>query len=474
MKRLTVDDTKKAVSRVTAPIREIERKVNPLEQKVDTHETADSGTESLKLANQAVKTADKTVKTTKSAVKTTKNAVKKAPQTIKKTAKATKEVAKATAKVAKATAKATAKVVQVTVKVAAKVITELVAALSNPYVLLAVAIVVVVVLIIYGLVILLGGGDTNQKAMTQAIGLGNVEEQYDYGKDFYNTALENRKNELSDIMNSLDYDKDDREKSDLLYYKRFDPTQIIYEKDFPTDIRKQNIMNTWEHQFDESQAVDFIAIAYVYLEKQKNDENNTQLNIYKVEFTQEVFDELIEKCIKFVDTVNQNQECPNADCTRDRDAYKAWNEMDAKLDKALNGLDEWREPNEGILKVIRGCDNKEDILDYVEWRVEDYWKDWYGDIYTEDISIESYSDAVDYYNNHVVETYNSILYETSELWDIYESSKVCYHEHELHSLGVSFLNAEQLMDALGFDETEKQWAELTSYGFKEMGVDDEN
>ena len=464
MKRLTVDDTKKAVSRVTAPIREIERKVNPLEQKVDTHETADSGTESLKLANQAVKTADKTVKTTKSAVKTTKNAVKKAPQTIKKTAKTTKEVAKATAKAAKATAKATAKVVQVTVKVAAKVITEVVAALSNPYVLLAVAIVVVVVLIIYGLVILLGGGDTNQKAMTQAVGLDNVEEQYDYGKDFYNTALENRKNELSDILKKLDYDKNDREKSDLLYYKRFEPSQIIYEKDFPTDTRKQNIMNTWEHQFDDSEVVDFMAIAYVYLEKKKNDENNTQLNIYEVEFTQEVFDELIEICIPFSDTVNQNQECPKADCTQDREARDKWQE-------ALNGINEWDTNGENgeksILEAIRNYGTKELITWYVSWRVAINWKGVYGKIYTEDFSIESYNDACDYYNNYLFPTYRE--YEKA-----YFDSKACYHEHELHSLGVSFLDAEQLMDALDFDETEKQWVELTSYGFEAMGVDDEN
>lgn len=464
MKRLTVENTRKAVTKITAPIREIEEKVNPLEQKVNTHETADSGTESLKLANQTVKTANKTVKTTKSAVKTTKKVVKNTPKAIKKTAKTTKEVAKATAKAAKVTVKATVKVVEVTVKVAAKVITEIAAALSNPYVLLAVAIIVVVVLIIYGFVILLGGGDTNQKAMTQAIGLGNVEEQYDYGKDFYNTALENRKNELSDIMNSLNYDKDDREKSDLLYYKRFDPTQIIYEKDFPTDTRKQNIMNTWEHQFNDSEVVDFMAIAYVYLEKKKNDENNTHLNIYEVEFTQELFDELIEKCIKFVDTVNQNQECPNADCTRDKQACKEWQE-------ALNGINEWDTNSENgdkcILEGIKDCNTKEEIIEYVELRITGYWKDSYGEIYTEDFSIESYEDAYEYYANYLFPTYE--YYEKT-----YNDSTACYHEHELHSLGVSFFNTEQLMDALDFDETEKQWVELTSYGFKEMGVDDEN
>ena len=464
MKRLTVENTRKAVTKITAPIREIEEKVNPLEQKVNTHETADSGTESLKLANQTVKTANKTVKTTKSAVKTTKKVVKNTPKAIKKTAKTTKEVAKATAKAAKVTVKATVKVVEVTVKVAAKVITEIAAALSNPYVLLAVAIIVVVVLIIYGFVILLGGGDTNQKAMTQAIGLVNVEEQYNNGKDFYNTALENRKNELSDIMNGLDYNSNDREKSDLLYYKRFDPTQIIYEKDFPTDARKQDIMNTWEHQFDDSEIVDFMAIAYVFLEKKKNEENNTQLNIYEVEFTQEVFDELIEICIPFSDTVNQNQECPNADCTQDREACKKWQE-------ALNGINEWDTNGENgeksILEAIENYKTKELITWYVSWRVAINWKGVYGKIYTEDFSIESYDDACDYYNNYLFPTYRE--YEKA-----YFDSKACYHEHELHSLGVSFLDAEQLMDALGFDETEKQWAELTSYGFEAMGVDDEN
>ena len=464
MKRLTVENTRKAVTKITAPIREIEEKVNPLEQKVNTHETADSGTESLKLANQTVKTANKTVKTTKSAVKTTKKVVKNTPKAIKKTAKTTKEVAKATAKAAKVTVKATVKVVEVTVKVAAKVITEIAAALSNPYVLLAVAIIVVVVLIIYGFVILLGGGDTNQKAMTQAIGLVNVEEQYNNGKDYYNTALENRKNELSDILKKLDYDKNDREKSDLLYYKRFEPSQIIYEKDFPTDARKQDIMNTWEHQFDDSEIVDFMAIAYVFLEKKKNEENNTQLNIYEVEFTQEVFDELIEICIPFSDTVNQNQECPKADCTQDREARDKWQE-------ALNGINEWDTNGENgeksILEAIRNYGTKELITWYVSWRVAINWKGVYGKIYTEDFSIESFEDASNYYGNYIFPTYKE--YEKA-----YYDSTACYHEHELHSLGVSFLDAEQLMDALDFDETEKQWVELTSYGFEAMGVDDEN
>lgn len=460
MKRLTVENTRKAVTKITAPIREIEEKINPLEQKVNTHETADSGTESLKLANQTVKTANKTVKTTKSAVKTTKNIVKNTPKTIKKTAKTTFKVTKATVKV-------TVKVVTTTVKVAAKVVTEVAAALSNPYVLLALAIIIVVVLIIYGFVILFGGGDTNQKAMTQAIGLVNVEEQYNNGKDFYNTALENRKNELSDIMNSLDYDIEDREKSDLLYYKRFDPTQIIYEKDFPTDTRKQNIMNTWEHQFDDSEVIDFIAIAYVYLEKKKNDEQNTNLKIYKVEFTQEVFDELIEKCIKFVDTINQNQECPNVDCTRDKEAHTEWQKSDELLNKSINGYNEWVEEIQPYIDE-NGYD-----AEWVEWRVNGNWYSVYSEVFPEEPMCDS-SEAAEEYRKYCGNKYYELETKTKELEEIYKASTACYHEHELHSLGVSFFDEEQLMDALDFDETEKQWAELTAYGFEAMGVDDEN
>lgn len=467
MKRLTVENTRKAVTKITAPIKEIEEKVNPLEQKVNTHETADSGTESLKLANQTLKTANKTVRTTKSAVKTTKNIVKNTPKAIKKTAKTTKEVAKATAKAAKVTFKVTVKVVEVTVKVAAKVITEIAAALSNPYVLLVLAIIIVVVLIIYGFVILFGGGDTNQKAMTQAIGLGNVEEQYDYGKDFYNTALENRKNELSDIMNNLDYDTEDREKSDLLYYKRFDPTQIIYEKDFPTDTRKQNIMNTWEHQFDDSEVIDFIAIAYVYLEKKKNDEQNTHLNIYEVEFTQEIFDELIEKCIKFVDTVNQNQECPNVDCTRDKKAHTEWQKSDKLLNKCIDGYNEW------VKEIQPYIDENGYDEEWAKWRVYENWYSVYSEVFPEEPMCDS-SEVAEEYRKYCGDIYNELETKTKELEEIYKASTACYHEHELHSLGVSFFDEEQLMDALDFDETEKQWAELTAYGFEAMGVDDEN
>lgn len=464
MKRLTVDDTKKAINAVGKPIKEIEEKVNPLEEKVDKNNTTDSGTESLKLANQTAKTANKTVKTTKSAVKTTKNVVKSTPKVIKKTAKTTKEVAKATAKAAKVTVKATVKAVEVTVKVAAKVITEIAAALSNPYVFIVVLIIVVIILLIYGFFLILSGGDTEQKAMTQPIGLGNIEEQYNNGLEYYNTALDERMNELTELINNLEYDSNNRKDSDLLVYTRYKPGTLFYQKDFPTDYRKNSIISTFDHQFADDDIDEFLAIAYVYCEKKENKENGTYLRIYEVEFTQDVFNDMIEECIPFSDVVSEHQECPKVDCIHDKKAGAEWQ-------KALDGINEWDTNNDEngdkcILEIIKGCKSKEEIIDYVEWRIKGYWKDFYGEIYTEDVNIESYADADDYYSNYLFPTYRH--YETT-----YYNSTACDNTHTLHSIETSFLDADDLMDALDFDANEKQWVELTKLGFEQLGVDND-
>lgn len=453
MKRLTVENTKKAVSRVTAPIKEIEKKINPLEQKVDTHNTSDTGIESIKLVNQSVKT-------TKSTVKTTRNTIKATKSTVKTTAKITKNAAKVTVKT-------TVKVVTTTAKIVAKVATEIVAALSNPYVLIIALVVLLITLIVYGFVTLIGGGDTSQNSLTQAVGLCNVEEQYENGKEFYNTALINRQSEILDLVNGLYYDINNLRESDLLYYKRFEPTQIIYEKDYPSDTRKENIAETLEHQFDESQVVDFIAIAYVYLEKKENEEKNTYMNIYEVEFTQEVFDELIEICIPFSDKVNQNQECPSVDCTRDKEAYKEWQKSDKLLDKCIDGYNEW------VSEIQPYIDENGYDEEWAEWRVYGNWYSVYGEIFPEEPTCDS-SDTAEEYRKYCGDVYNELVQQTDELLAIYQNSTACDHEHVLHSIGISFYDSKKLMEALDFNASEKQWVEVTAYGFERIGVANEN
>lgn len=469
MKRLTVSNVKKTVDTVAKPIKEIEKNVNPLEEKIDKTNTTDSGTESLKLANQGIKTTKKTVRTTKNAVKNTKNAVKNTKKVAQTTAKAAKATAKATVKVTKAAVKVTVKVVQVTAKVIAKVVTEVVAALSNPYVLLVVLIIVVVILLIYGLVVLISGADTEQKAMSQPIGLGNMEEQYNNGLEYYNIALDERMGELTDIINGLSYNTDDREHSDLLDYTRHEPGTLVYQKDFPTDYRKNNVISTFQHQFPSDEDIDeFMAIAYVYLEKEANEKNGTDLRIYKVEFTQEVFNTLIEECIEYTHSTDDSVVCPNADCTRDKEAYRVWQESVTKLERADVGSNEWVEGDENILEVIGGCETKREIIDYVNWRVKGNWKAVYGDIYTENVDIESFDDALNYYNDYIVSTFNELQIDTGKLEEIYNNSTACYKHHKLHKVEASFLDADELMDALDFDSREEQWVELTKSGFENL------
>lgn len=459
MKKLVVKTAKTTVSIA----KDVEEAINPLKQKVNMNEITDTGVEGVRFAYQTKKNIKKTIKTVcrtvtapKRAIRTvhrTITAPKRAIKAVKNKIKRTKAVIKTTAKVTKATVKFTAKAVKVTVKITAKIVTEVAVALTNPIVLLIVIIVVLLVYIFNTFAIIFGGGESNQDAMTMAAGLGDAVSQYNDGKNYYNTALENRKNSITGLINSLYYDVNNRRESDLIYYKRFEPTQIIYEKDFPTANRKGNILNTLDYQFDDSQILDFISIAYVYLEKQKNKDKDTYMEIYEVKFSQNLFDEMIEICIPFSDRVDENQECPEVNCTRDKEKF-------IKYDRSIDGFNEWVNDIQSYIDDDSYYDK-----DWVEQRVQNWYSD-YGDIFTEEPKYNDEREAYEYME------YCGGVYLASE--QEYNESTACDHEHTLHSMGISFLDSEKLMNALGFDDNEKEWVELTKFGLREMGVEDES
>ena len=131
----------------------------------------------------------------------------------------------------------------------------------------------------------------------------NVAEQYQNAVYYFNTAVTNRQNDFNSIIDNMYYDYDNLPESSLVYMKRTKPTpEVIYEKSFSTDDRKETLKSAWDMTLTITQK-EAIAIAYIYLEKQKNEANNTEGGIYHVTYTQEVFDELLTKCVTFSDMV---------------------------------------------------------------------------------------------------------------------------------------------------------------------------
>lgn len=185
-------------------------KVNPLNKSIDKNSTSDTGSESTKLGYKMGKTSYRagktTAKTGKSAYKTTKKTAKAAKNVTKKTVKAAKQTAKSTVKATKATIKATIKTARVAIKVATEVIVQIGAALSNPYVLAALAIVIIIVFSSVMITSMIGGGGAvattvTNKAYGSAAGLGvELSEILEEGKEHFNIAAEKKKSEFEEYI----------------------------------------------------------------------------------------------------------------------------------------------------------------------------------------------------------------------------------------------------------------------------------
>lgn len=403
----TVVIAKKAVTApVSATVRTVKNtiknafsKANPFDKKINKEDVSDSGVESIRLTNSGIKTVKKSIRTTQSTIKTTGNVVKKTGTTIYKTAEFT---VKSTVAVA---------------KFVGNTIVHIAATLTSPIIIFLIFIVVFLLIISSVVVLLMGvgtsGSNSNAKAYSSASGLINVPEQYQAGLELLKTSLENHQNDFNSLIDSLYYNYDDLTNSNLVYMERTDETggKAIYEKSFATDERKNALKSEWNIPLTERE---FLAIAYVWLENEKNASKNSEHGIYEVTYTEEVFDTIIEKCVVYNDTVYGGQSCPDENCTRhveyvdNPDYYYALDRVNEAADNFNNsGDDYWGEQYE-------------------------YWVD--------------------------------ILDSTSST--IEKVTYICEYQHDLHSIGLAFFDKETVMNALNFDDISKQWVELTEKGFE--------
>lgn len=433
---------KKAVKTPFSTAKNIILKVNPFNKNIDKNNVSDTGMESMRFAytsvrkgKNAVKTVEKSIKTTHRTIKTTGTVVKKAGTAIYRTTAFTVKSAVAVSRFVGNAAIYAA------------------ASLMNPIVIFL-AVIIISFVMMSGLFVLVLGGDTNNKTvMTNAVGLGNVSEQYQIGLDFLDTALENKKSDFNSLIDSLYYNYDDLTYSNLVYMEKTSELGIktVYEKSFADDNRKNALKSEWNIAITERE---FLAIAYVYLENEKNTLNNTKHRVYKVSYTQEVFDIIVSKCAAYSDSIYNNQICHDENCTRHVEVYP-----NPEYERAVNETDKLWSAYTDWTYIAQMIYDNDGVTDDIQWRIDNW------------ISTYNFSP---YYSDYGWDFANDIYSRYSDSWDymvtvpetIEEVTYICEHHHDLHSIGLVFFDKETVMNALNFDDISKQWVELTEKGFE--------
>jgi hypothetical protein len=280
-------------------------KLTSFDENVDTNSTSDTGAESIRLANRSVKTTKRTVKTTANTVKTTGKVVR---DTGKAVYQATKTVVKVTVSV---------------FKVAAAFWEHAIAAMLNPVIWIITLLAFMVILYGAALVVVISGNMTNtEAAYVSAAGLRIVKDEFRHGQELFHAAETAKHSDFRHMIRSAQY-SDTRSACDLIYMEKTYPNgtgsrdKSVFEVGFASDYYKEIMENAWHTGINETEV---LAVAYIRLQKQINDSRHTQMQIYDVKYTPEVFAEILELCVRYSDTKTENVECPGADC----DSYKEW------------------------------------------------------------------------------------------------------------------------------------------------------
>lgn len=403
-----------AVQTVKSGVKSAISKANPFDKQINKNDVTDSGVESIRLAYTSVKKAKNSIKAVSSTVKTTHRTIKTAGK-----------AAKATVKIAYKTPIFIVKTAIKAVRIAGTITANVVAAVMNPVVIVIAAFLLFFIIIAGAVVLILGGGASasisNAKAHANAVGLVNVPGQYQDALEYFNVAVQSRKDAFYALIDSMYYNYNDLTHSDLAYMERTDASgrKTPYETSFATDTRKDTLKSAWDFSADDVRGI--IAVAYVYLEKQENEVHGTEGGIYEVTYTQEVFDLIAEKCINFNDSIYGGQLCPQGNCTR-------------HVEYVDNP--EYLEANRRLQEAL---DNNRAATDRRDWENQRYW-------YEEYYRRKAYRDSL-----------------PSKLENV---TYICEYQHNLHSIGLWYYSKESIMDALNFTDNEKQWVNLTEMGFE--------
>lgn len=418
-------------------------RANPFDKKINKNDVSDTGTETVRLAYRSIKTVKNSVKTTQRNIKTVGSAVRNTGTVIYKT-----------------TAFTVKSVVAVS-KFAGNVVVNTVAFLMNPVVIIIIF-VVACILLLGSILIIVAGDDTDKSTRVNASGLIDIPSQYQTGLEYLHIAVENKQNDFNSLIDSFYFNYDDLTNSDLVYMERTLPSPVKkYETSFATDERKNSLKSEWNITLTERE---IIAIAYVYMENQKNEANGTEHGIYEVSFSQEVFDTIISKCVVYSDNVYGSQKCPDENCTRHVEMLPNpdYISLQEQCDNLADAYNDWGEVASALY------DNSQIENSYAQsahWNsvVQPMLNTW---IVTYNRYPELENNGYDFLDTLGSEYETAIEQLNNTPPEIEQVTYICEYQHNLHSVGLAFFDKETVMNALNFDDISKQWVELTETGFE--------
>ena len=319
---------------VVSTIKSGVQKINPFDKKINTTDVSDTGVESLRLGYTTAKQGKNTIKTAQQTIKTTQ-------RTIKTTGRAAKETGKTVVKVTKVTARVTATVV----KAVAHGVAYVVSVIPTPILLILLAVIIFLIFMIGAVMSFMGGAVAGASSVRQAyenaLGLDDPVADYPEGAGYYAIAMQNAQNAFNAQIDALYYDASDLPNSDLVYFERNsdgNPKAKLDHSELATDAVKTQIKNTWLPCLTEEEVM---AIAYVYMQKQENDAHGTTGALYKVEYTQDVLDTVVNALWVVSERVYSNQQCPDKNCDTHEVTNPTWTYFKQKQGEAadiINGI----------------------------------------------------------------------------------------------------------------------------------------
>ena len=269
-------------------------------------------------------------------------------------------------------------------------------------------------------------------------------------------------------IDSLYYDPDDLPNSDLVYMICSDGDE--FQKSVATTSRKNQLKTKFSKSLSETEA---IALVYVYLEKQENDDNGTEGEIYKVDFTDDSFDELLDMMISWTDAVYYNQECPQKNCSIHIEekpnpdyadiselvntsayAYNDWGGICVLLEK-WNGIKDGNGQKQYWNNTVQPAIDKwlSDYEDFEKYHIPVWYYDYYSNPYG---YLAVIGTLYEQYCEEQANTPETIITKTV----------TCDHLHDYHAIGLDIVSADAIMTAWNFSEIDKQWYDITYKGLQ--------
>ena len=417
-------------------------------RKVNLHDTADTGAESVRLGADAARKGRRAIRT------------------------------------ARDTAKKSVHAAKVTVNVLHGLIVHTVAILISPVTWAILAIGLVLYLLMTLLIILTGVAAQDNNAQHQAyatpVAVGeDIPEEITEAKGLFETAVNAKKREYTDKIDALVFNTSDMPHNDTVYLRRNEPP-AEYQTSLATPARKTQLKNAWKLSISEAEG---IAIAYVYLERQENEAHGSQGVLYPVSYTQNVFDLIVADMMTVTETLYQNQECPDANCSVHyrEEPNPARATAQSELEAAILRRDDWNRNvvpcSNAYVAAVNAYNNTPAAgQPYAQQRVDstyalfvqavNNWSSVFG-IWGLNIDGQLGANMQARLNREVAAAETARNNTTETIQTPYYT---CDHLHILHSFGLNFYTAEQVMQVLNFTEDEKQWVALTAMNIEQYLV----